>query len=90
MDELEYILIRASRQTVDTHRIDMMIKGGDFKAFIRDRLVDFSPVSNVSTSMVILYSLPLDSKAYVEDLLENARGLYLSSLPARKRRDLFS
>ncbi len=75
---------------VAEHRIEVIIKGGDFNAFTKDRVVDFSPVSNVSTSMVILYSLPLDSKAYVEDLFENARGLDLSSLSARKRSDLFS
>jgi hypothetical protein len=72
------------------HRVQVIIKAGDFSAFIRERVVDLSPISNVSTSVVILYSLPPDSKEYVEDLFDNATGLDLSSLLARKRRNLFS
>ena len=60
----------------------MIIKVWDFSAFLKERVVvdDLSSISNVFASMVILYSLPPDSKAYVKDPFENAIGLDLSSL----------
>ena len=88
--EVQYRLTRASTQMIAEHRRDVTIKAGDFSAFLKERVVDLSPVSNVSTSIVILYTLPPDLKAYVEDLFENAIGLDLSSLLARMRRNLFT
>src|SRR5919108_3867418 len=88
--ELQYRLTRASTQMIAEHRVHMIIRAGDFNASRKEWIVDLFPVSNVSTSMVILYVLPSDSKAYVEDLFENAIGLYLSSLLARMRRNLFT
>jgi hypothetical protein len=76
--------------------LEVIIKAGDFSAFLIERVVlvlvveGLSPMSNVSTSIVILYFLPRDSKAYVEDPFENPRGFDLSSLLARKRRNLFT
>ena len=70
--------------------VDVMIKAGDFSAFLKERVVDLSPMSNVSASMVILYTLPPDLKAYVEDLFENVTGFVLSSLLAMMRRNLFT
>ena len=74
------------------NKVHVIIKAGDFSAFLKERVVvvDLSPMSKVSASMVILYSLPPDSKAYVEDPFENATGLDLSSLLARMRRNLFT
>ena len=86
----QYRLTRASTQMIAENIVDVMIKAGDFSAFQKERAVDLSPMSNVSASMVILYTLPPDSKAYVEDLLENATGLVLSSLLAMMRRNLFT
>jgi hypothetical protein len=88
--EFQYRLARASMQMIAEHRVDVIIKAGDFNASLKERVVDFSPMSNVSTSMVILCTLPPDSKAYVEDLFENATGLDLSSLLARMWRNLFT
>ena len=81
--EVQYRLTRASTQMIAEHRVHVIIKAGDFSAFIKERVVDLSPMSNVSTSVVILYSLPPDSKEYVEDLFKNAIGLDLSSPLAR-------
>ena len=76
---------------VAEHRIQVIIKGGDFNAFTKDRVVDFSPVLNVSTSMVIFWVLFASRfEGICEDLFENARGFGLSSLSARKRSDMFS
>ena len=89
--EVQYRLTRASTQMIAENRVHVIIKAGDFSAFLKERVVvDLSPMSNVSASMVILYSLPPDSKAYVEDPFENATGLDLSSLLARMRRNLFT
>jgi hypothetical protein len=88
--EVQYKLTRASTQMIAEHRRDVIIKAEDFSAFLKERVVDLSPVSNVSTSIVILYTLPPDLKAYVEELFENAIGLDLSSLLARMRRNLFT
>jgi hypothetical protein len=69
--EVQYRLTRASMQIIAENRVDVIIKAGDFNASLKERVVvDLSPMSNVSTSMVILYSLPPDSKAYVEDPFE--------------------
>ena len=87
--ELPYRLTTAKTQMIAEQRIDVIIKAGDFNASMKAKL-DLSLMSNVSTSMVILYTLPPDSKAYVEDLFENAIGLDLSSLRARMRRNLFT
>jgi hypothetical protein len=89
--EAQYRLTRASTQMIAENRVQVIIKAGDFSAFLRERVVvDLSPTSNVSASIVILYSLPPDWKAYVEDPFENATGLDLSSLLARMRRSLFT
>jgi hypothetical protein len=70
-------------------RMDVIIKAGDFNASMKAG-IELSLMSNVSTSMVILYSLPPDSKEYIEDFFENAIGLDLSSLLPRMRRNLFT
>lgn len=89
--EVQYKLTRVSTQMIAENTIPVIIKAGDFSAFLKERVVvDLSCVSYVSVSMVILYFLPPDSKAYVEDPFENATGLDLSSLPARMRRNLFT
>ena len=90
--EAQYRLTRASTQMIAENRVQVIIKAGDFSAFLRERVVvvDLSPTSNVSASIVTLYSLPPDTKAYVEDPFENATGLDLSSLLARMRRSLFT
>jgi hypothetical protein len=83
--EVQYRLTRANRLIIAENRAHVIIKAGDLSAFLKERVVvvvDLSPMSYVSTSMVILYSLPPDSKVYVEDSFENAIGLDLSS--ARK------
>jgi hypothetical protein len=90
MGELQYGYTRASRQIVAKHRVDMIIKAGDCTTFLKEQIIDLSLVSNVSTSIVILYSLPPDSKVYVEDLFESTTGLDLSSLLARNLCNLFS
>ena len=71
------------------HRVDVIIKAGDFSAFPKERVVDLFPMSNVSASMVILNTLPPDLKAYVEDPFENTTGLDLSSLLARMQQLLY-
>src|SRR5919106_2168756 len=90
--EAQYRLTRASTQMIAENRVQVIIKAGDLSAFLRERVVvvvvDLSPTSNVSASIVTLYSLPPDTKAYVEDPFENATGLDLSSLLARMRRSL--
>lgn len=88
--ELQYGKTRVSMQMISEHRIDVIIKAGDCIAFLIERVIGLPLVSNVSTSMVILYSLPPDSKVNVEDPLENATGLDLSSLPVRKWCNLFT
>lgn len=88
--ELQYGKTRVSMQMISEHRIDVIIKAGDCIAFLIERVIGLPLVSNVSTSMVILYSLPPDSKVNVEDPLENATGLDLSSLPVRKSCNLFT
>ena len=70
--------------------LNVIIKAGDFSAFLKELVVDLSSMSNVSASMVILYTLPPNSKACAEDLFENATGLVLSSLLAMMRRNLFT
>ena len=84
----QYRLTRASMQMIAENIVDGMIKAGDFSAFLREWAVDLFPMSSVSDSMVILYTLQPDLKAYVEDLFENATGLVLSSLLARMRCNL--
>jgi hypothetical protein len=88
--EPQYEETRASMQTIAEHRLDVIIKAGDCIAFLIERVIDLSLVLNVSTLMVILYSLPPDSKVNVEDPLENATGLDLSSLPERTWCNLFT
>lgn len=88
--EVQYRFTIASKQMIAEHRVDVIIRAGDFRAFLKERVVDLFPMSNVSASMVILYTLPPDLKAYVEDPFENATGLDLSSLLARMRRNLFT
>ncbi len=89
--EVQYRLTRASTQMIAENGTDVIIKAGDFNAFLKERVVvDLSPISNMSASTVILYSLPPDSKAYVEKPFENATGLDLSSLLARMRCKLFT
>ncbi len=62
----------------------MITKAGDFNTYVKERVVvDLFLMSNLSTSIVILYSLPPDLKLYVEDLFEDPTGLDLSSLLAR-------
>jgi hypothetical protein len=59
--EAQYRLTRASTQMIAENRVQVIIKAGDFSAFLRERVVvDLSPTSNVSASIVILYSLPPD------------------------------
>ena len=88
--EVQYILTRASMQIIAEHRLNVIMKAGDFSAFLKERMVDFFTMLKVFASMVILYTLPSDLKAYVEDLLENTTGLDLSSLLPRMRRTLFT
>ena len=88
--EVQYKLTRASAQMIAENKIPVIIKAGDFSAFLKERVIDLSSMSNVSASIVILYTLFPDLKAYIEDLLENAAGLDLSSLMARMRRNLFT
>jgi hypothetical protein len=90
--EVQYRLTRANTLMIAENRAHVIIKAGDLSAFLKERVVvvDLSPMSYVSTSMVILYSLPPDSKVYVEDSFENAIGFDLSSLLARMRRNLFT
>ena len=87
--EVQYRLTRASTQKIAKDRVNGIIKAGDFTASLKEQVVDLLPRSNVSASMVILYILSSNLKAYVECLFENARGLDLSSLLARMRRNLF-
>ena len=82
-------LTKASTQIIAKHRLDVIIKAGDLRAFLKERVVDLFTMSNVSASMVILYTLSLYLKAYVEDLFENTTGLDLSSLLPRMRRVFF-
>lgn len=88
--EVQYRFIIASKQIIAEHRVDVIIKAGDFSAFMKERVVDLFPMSNVSASMVILNTLPPDLKAYVEDPFENTTGLDLSSLLARMRCNFFT
>src|SRR5688500_11305228 len=81
---------RASRQITNEHRVDVIIKAGDCITFLIERIIDLSLVSNVSISMVILYSLSPHSKVYVEVPFEKITGLDLSSLPSRTERNLFT
>ncbi len=53
----QYRLTRASMQMIVENIVDVMIKAGDFSAFLREWAVDLFPMSNVSDSMVILYTL---------------------------------
>lgn len=93
-DEVQCGLTRVSTQMIAKHRVDVIIRAGDFNACVKERIivvvVDLCFMSNVSTSMVILYVLSSTSKEYVEDSFENAIGLDRSSLLARKRRNLLS
>jgi hypothetical protein len=92
-EEVQYGLTRVSTQRIAEHRVDVIIRAGDFNACVKERVivvVDLCLMSNVSTSMVILYVLSSTSKEYVEDPFENAIGLDRSSLLARKRRNLLS
>ena len=88
--KVQYRLIRASMQMIPVNILDVIIKAGDFSAFLKELVIDLSPMSNVSASMVILYTLPPNSKVCIEDLFENATGLVLSSLLAMMRRNLFT
>ena len=88
--EVQYRLTRASTQMTAEKRVDRIINAGDFNASPKERVIDLFSTSNVSASIVILKTLPPDSKAYVEYLFENAIGLDLSSLLTRMRRNLFS
>jgi len=88
--EVQYRFTIASKQMIAEHRVDVIIKAGDFSAFPKEWVVDLFPMSNVSASMVILNTLPPDLKACVEDPFENTTGLDLSSLLARTRRNLFT
>src|SRR5215211_6622247 len=82
----QYTLTRASTQMIAEKRVNMIIKAGDFTAFMKEWLiVGLSPMSNVSASMVILYTLLPHLKACVEDF-ENAIGLVRSILLTRMRR----
>lgn len=91
-EEVQCGLTRVSTQMIAKHRVDVIIRAGDFNACVKERVivVDLCFMSNVSTSMVILYVLSSTSKEYVEDPFENAIGLDRSSLLARKRRNLLS
>ena len=91
-EEVQYGLTRVSTQMIAEHRVDVIIRAGDFNACVKERVVvaDLCLMSNVSTSMAILYVLSSTSKEYVEDPFENAIGLDRSSLLARKRRNLLS
>lgn len=92
-EEVQYGLTRVSTQMIAEHRMDVIIRAGDFNACVKERVVivvDLCLMSNVSTSMAILYVLSSTSKEYVEDPFENAIGLDRSSLLARKRRNLLS
>lgn len=91
-EEVQYGLTRVSTQMIAEHRMDVIIRAGDFNACVKERvvIVDLCLMSNVSTSMAILYVLSSTSKEYVEDPFENAIGLDRSSLLARKRRNLLS
>jgi len=88
--EDQYTLTRARMQVIAENSVNVIIKAGDFSAFLIERVVDLCSVSNVSTSIVILYFLSPDLKAYVEDPFENTTGLDLSSLLSRMRRNLFT
>src|SRR5919109_4323200 len=88
--EDQYTLTRARMQMIAENRVNVIRKAGDFSAFLIEWVVDLSSVSNVSASIVILYFLPPDLKAYVEDPFENTTGLDLSSLLSRMRRNLFT
>ena len=92
-EEVQCGLTRVSTQMIAKHRVDVIIRAGDFNACVKERvivIVDLCFMSNVSTSMAILYVLSSTSKEYVEDPFENAIGLDRSSLLARKRRNLLS
>jgi hypothetical protein len=91
-EEVQYGLTRVSTQMIAKHRVDVIIRAGDFNACVKERVVvvDLFLMSNVSTSMAILYVLSSTLKEYVEDPFENAIGLDRSSLLARKRRNLLS
>jgi len=88
--EVQYRFTIASKQMIAEHRVDVIIKAGDFSAFPKERVVDLFPMSNLSASMVILNTLPPDLKAYVEDPFESTTGLDLSSLLARMRRNFIT
>ena len=92
-EEVQCGLTRVSTQMIAEHRMDVIIRAGDLNACVKERVVvvvDLCLMSNVSTSMAILYVLSSTSKEYVEDPFENAIGLDRSSLLARKRRNLLS
>jgi hypothetical protein len=88
--EDQYALTKATTQMIAENSVNVIIKAGDLSAFLIERVVDLSPVSNVSVSIVILYFLSPDLKAYVEEPLENITGLVLSSLLSRILRNLFT
>ncbi|MDP9016596.1 MAG: hypothetical protein M3M87_07585 [Thermoproteota archaeon] len=67
IEELKYGETKASKQIIAEHRVDVIIKAGDCIASLKEQIIDLSLVSNVSTSMVILYSLLSISKAYLEE-----------------------
>jgi hypothetical protein len=90
--EGENMAARTSTQAIAKKRPHIIKKIGEVRAFVKEWIltVDLCSVAIMSTSIVILNSLVLDSKAYVEDLFENAAGLDASSLLARISDNLYS
>jgi len=82
--EGQYMLRRAIMQTIAEKRQLMIIKIGDLKELLKERIIlsDLRSVPIISTPMVILYLLNSDSTVNIEDVFENATGFDLSSLLA--------